>query len=207
MIEMDWQIIVLGVVILVASMNLMQTRGRIMRQKERVDQCWREIENRLIDRRNRIPALIKTLENHASSQNQAIDWVRNFSAAVRQAINRTDIAVMDPPERAKREDELSKRLRALIDLAGTYPDVMGNPEYREALERLQVSTDHIKSAESDYNDNVRDYNERLEGFPNKQIANLFGMKKARLFKLKSTRWRADDETGEDLAMHEYFARR
>ncbi|MBV6634129.1 MAG: LemA family protein [Alphaproteobacteria bacterium] len=207
MIELEWWVILVAVAILVAGMNLMQTRGRILRQKERVDQSWREIENRLLDRRNRIPALIKTLENHASSQNMAIDWVRNFAAAVRQAINRTDISVIDPPERAKREDELSKRLRALIDLAGTYPDVMGNPEYREALERLQVATDHIKAAEADYNDNVRDYNERLKGFPNKQIANVFGLKSSRPFRLKSTRWRADDETGEDLQMHEFFARR
>ncbi|MEM6901993.1 MAG: hypothetical protein AAF556_01975 [Pseudomonadota bacterium] len=116
MIDMELWVIAVGLVILVTGINLTRTRGRILRQKERVDQSWREIENRLIDRRNRIPALIKTLENHASSQNQAIDWVRNFAAAVRQAINRTDIAVIDPPERARREDELSKRLRALIDL-------------------------------------------------------------------------------------------
>ena len=206
MFELNW--ITLGLLILLGMfvINVIQIRASMMSQKDRLDKAWREVENALLNRRNRIPAMIQALENHASSQNQAIDWVRNFGAAVRQAGSRAEVALNDTKERAKREDELSKRIRALVDLAGTYPDVIGNPNYREALTRLLDATDEIVEAEKYYNDNARDFNQRLEGFPNKHLATVFQLRPATSFRLKATR--SDDEkAGADDEMHSFFARR
>ncbi|MEO0392573.1 MAG: LemA family protein [Pseudomonadota bacterium] len=205
MFELNW--IALGPIIFLVMVviNIMQIRASMMSQKARLDKAWREVENALLNRRNRIPAIIQALENHASSQNQAIDWVRNFAAAVRQAASRAEVALNDPKERAKREDELSKRMRALVDLAGTYPDVIGNPYYREALTRLLTATDEIAEAERYYNDNARDFNERLEGFPNKQLASMFKLKPAPSFRLKATRGDGGDEANAE--MHSFFSRR
>ena len=205
MFELNW--ITLGGLILIGMLviNIIQIRASMMSQKERLDRAWREVENALLNRRNRIPAIIQALENHATSQNQAIDWVRNFAAAVRQAASRAEVALNDTGERAKREDELSKRVRALVDLAGTYPDVIGNPNYREALTRLLAATDEIAEAERFYNDNARDFNGRLQGFPNKQLAVAFKLKPASTFRLKATR--SDDDQGGGEQMHSFFARR
>ena len=206
MIAADWIWIVGLVIAGILLMNLLRVRASIVDHKGRVDKAWREIENTLLDRRNRIPALIKALENHAASRNQAIDWVRNFGAAVRQASTRCDVGMSDPKERAKREDELSKRLRALVGLAGTYPDVIGNPEYREALERLQSTVDHIASAERYYNDQVGDYNATLEGVPNRQIAGLLKFRPGIRFRLRATHQHFEGGD-EDNELHQFFARR
>jgi LemA protein len=206
MFSTNWFIMVACGLAVVAAINFMQARAAILANKDRLDRAWREIENMLLDRRNRIPALIKTLENHAASRNQAIDWVRSFGSAVRQAATRADVGVNDPLERAKREDELSKRLRALVELAGTYPDVIGNPEYRESLERLQSTTDRIAEAEKFYNDQVRDYNECITSFPNRVIAGIMKLRPAAPFRLKAIRGDGESES-ESAAMHQFFARR
>ena len=206
MLELNWPVLGAVALFLMFAINMMQIRSSMMAQKERLDKAWREVENTLLNRRNRIPAVIQALENHASSQNQAIDWVRNFSSAVRQAASRAEVAINDPRERARREDELSKRLRALVDLAGTYPDVIGNPNYREALERLQAANDDIAQAERYYNDNARDMNERLQGFPNKHLAKFFKLKTATPFRMKALRVDNDDHDANDQ-MHQFFARR
>ncbi|MCM8819768.1 MAG: LemA family protein, partial [Candidatus Omnitrophica bacterium] len=64
-----------------------------------------------------------------------------------------------------------------------YPQLRANENFLQLQSTLNEIEDNIQSARRYYNAVVRDYNTKLEVFPNNIIANIFSFKKRDFFQL------------------------
>ena len=62
-----------------------------------------------------------------------------------------------------------------------YPELKSDATYVALMDELEGSENRIAVARKDYNDAVKDYNNKVIRFPGSIVANLFGFEKAEYF--------------------------
>ncbi|MCM8831605.1 MAG: LemA family protein [Candidatus Omnitrophica bacterium] len=143
--------------------------------KIRSENAWSDIDVQLKRRYDLIPNLVETVKGYAQHEKNTLEAVINARA---KAIGATTIA-----EKGQAENFLSGTLKSLFAVAEGYPQLRANENFLQLQSTLNEIEDNIQSARRYYNAVVRDYNTKLEVFPNNIIANIFSFKKRDFFQL------------------------
>ena len=85
------------------------------------------------------------------------------------------LRTQDVAEKARLEGDLTRSLAALFAVAEAYPDLKANQNFLELQRELTDTEDKIQAARRFYNGNVRDFNTKIQVFPN----NIFSSVKIR----------------------------
>jgi LemA protein len=85
-------------------------------------------------------------------------------------------ATGDPTKIGQAENVLSQSLRSLFAVSENYPDLKAIAAFTNLQETLTATEDKLEFSRRFYNGNVRDYNTKLQTFPNSLIAGPFGFK-------------------------------
>ena len=75
-------------------------------------------------------------------------------------------------DKAQAENVLSQTLKSLFAVAEAYPDLKANQNFLELQRELTDTEDKIQAARRFYNGNVRDFNTKIQVFPNNMIAGM-----------------------------------
>ena len=81
-----------------------------------------------------------------------------------------------PAEHAKAEGMLTNTLKSLFAVAESYPDLKASDNFRHLQTELVDTEDKIQASRRFYNGQVRDFNTKIQIFPNNLIANTLGFK-------------------------------
>lgn len=162
----------LGVVV-VLIVGLVVIYNGLIRAKVRVDEAWSDIDVQLKRRYDLIPNLIETVKGYAKHEKEVFEKV---TAQRTQAMNATG-----PAEKEKAENMLSGTLKSLFAVAENYPDLKANQNFLELQKELTDTEDKIQAARRFYNGNVRDFNTKIQVFPNNILAGILGYKNREFF--------------------------
>jgi LemA protein len=160
-------VVLLGVAA-VASYN------RFVRQRNLVQESWRQVDVELTRRHDLVPNLVETVKGYAAHERQTLDDVtraRSMAAAPGSG----------PTEQAAQEKALSGALRQLFAVAEAYPDLKASASFLDLQRQLADTEDRIAAARRFYNGNVRALNTRVESFPSSVVAGVFGFREAQYF--------------------------
>jgi len=171
--------VVLGVVVLVLLGGVV-SYNRFVRQRNLVQESWRQIDVELTRRHDLIPNLVETVKGYAAHERQTLEAVTAARAAA-SAPGST------PAQQAQQENVLTGALRQLFAVAESYPDLKASANFLELQRQLSETEDRIAAGRRFYNGNVRALNTRVQAFPSSVIASMFGIKPAEYFE-------ADDPT-------------
>ena len=80
--------------------------------------------------------------------------------------------------------QLVQSLRQLLALAENYPDLKANQNFLALQTELANTEDRIQRARRFYNANVRDYQNRLQGFPSNLVARAFHSPSREFFEIE-----------------------
>ncbi len=69
-------------------------------------------------------------------------------------------------------------------LSENYPDLKASQNFLSLQQELTDTEDKISAARRFYNGNVRDFNIKIQVFPNNLIAGMFGFSQKELFELE-----------------------
>jgi len=94
------------------------------------------------------------------------------------------MGAQDPGEKAKAENMLSGTLKSLFAVAENYPDLKANENFLELQRELSDTENKIQAARRFYNGNVRDFNTKIQVFPNNLIAGTLNFKEYDFFELE-----------------------
>lgn len=162
-------LIILGVIVL----WIIAVYNGLIRLKNRVDEAWSDIDVQLKRRYDLIPNLISTVKGYAAHE-------RDLFEKVTEARTRA-MGAGSAHDKAEAENMLSGTLKSLFAVAENYPDLKANQNFLELQRELTDTEDKIQAARRFYNGNVRDFNTKIEIFPNNIFAGILNFTKREFF--------------------------
>ena len=161
---MVW-IVVIVIVALLALIYVTQYNG-LVKLRNKAEAAFAQIDVQLKRRAELIPNLIETVKGyaeHESSVLEAVIHARNKYATAASVEEKIDSA-----------NEISGALNKLFALGEAYPDLKANQNFLELQTALKDTEDKIAYARQFYNDDVKQYKNKIEMFPSNIVAGMAG---------------------------------
>lgn len=154
--------------------------NRLVRDRNRVDAAWSDIDVQLQRRHDLIPRLVSAVDGYAGYEKATLEAITALrSEAVKHARN-VDIAAL-----GRKEAELDVGVRRLIAVAERYPDLKANENFLNLQQELAGTENYLQFARRFYNGSVRQYNTRVESVPDNVVARLFGFGQREFYQKES----------------------
>jgi len=145
----------------------------LIKLKNRVDEAWSDIDVQTKRRYDLIPNLVNTVKGYAAHEKQLFENVTAARSRAMQAGNAHD--------KAQAENALSQTLKSLFAVAENYPDLKANQNFLELQRELSDTENKIQASRRFYNGNVRDFNIKIQVFPNNIVAGMLHFTKREFF--------------------------
>jgi len=139
--------------------------NRLVRDRNRVDAAWSDIDVQLQRRHDLIPRLVEAVDQYAGYERATLEAVTALRVAATQA---TDIG-----DRGDAEEALSSGIGRLLLLAENYPELKADKSFLKLQYELVETEDYLQFARRYYNGSVRELNTRIETVPSNVIAGWF----------------------------------
>jgi LemA protein len=164
--------IIIGILVVVILWFIAVFNG-IVSLKNRTKEAWSDIDVQLKRRHDLIPNLIETVKGYAKHESSVFEKVTQARA---DAIN-----AKGPQEASAKENMLSDALKSVFAVAENYPTLRASENFQKLQDELTDTEDKIEAARRFYNGNVRDFNTKIQTFPNSMVAGMTGSKDFELF--------------------------
>jgi LemA protein len=164
--------VILGIIAIIAIWAVAIYNG-LIRLKNRVDEAWSDIDVQLKRRYDLIPNLVNTVKGYASHEKEVFEKVTEARTKAMSAESAGD--------KAKAENALSQTLKSLFAVAEAYPDLKANQNFLELQRELTDTEDKVQASRRFYNGNVRDFNTKIQVFPNNVFAGMLGFSAREFF--------------------------
>ncbi len=158
-----------------AVLYLIYIYNRLVSLRQSADAAWSDIDVQLKRRYNLIPALVDTVKGYKDYEAETLEKVIK---ARQMGLNANSVK-----EHEQADNMLTQALGKLFALAEAYPDLKANENFLNLQQQLAEIEDAIQNARRYYNAVVRDYNTRLESFPDVLIAQRYHFQPKDFFEL------------------------
>lgn len=165
--------LILIIIIAILALWAVTIYNSLIKLKNRVDEAWSDIDVQLKRRYDLIPNLINTVKGYAAHEKELLEKVTEARTQAMGAQN--------PADKEKAENMLSGTLKSLFAVAENYPDLKANQNFLELQRELTDTEDKIQASRRFYNGNVRDFNTKIEVFPNNIFAGMLHFVKRDFF--------------------------
>ena len=164
------------IIIAVVVLWLVGVYNALIKLRNRTDEAWSDIDVQLKRRYNLIPNLVETVKGYAKHEREVFEKV---TEARTRAMGAKSIK-----DQGQAENMLAGALKSLFAVAENYPDLKANQNFLELQKELTDTEDKIQASRRFYNGNVRDFNTKIQTFPNNFAAGMFGFKARDFFEIE-----------------------
>lgn len=145
----------------------------LIKLKNKCNEAFSDIDTQLKRRYDLIPNLVETVKGYASHEAKTLE---NITEARSKAMQAKDLK-----EKEAAENMISGALKTIFALAENYPDLKANQNFLDLQKTLTEIEEHIQLSRRYYNATVRDFNTKIEVFPNNLITGPMGFKQREFF--------------------------
>ena len=168
---MGW--IIALVIVAVLVVGFVAIYNTLVRDRNRVDNAWGQMEVQLKRRYDLIPNLVETVKGYATHERETFEEVTR----ARQGAE----AARTPAEQAEAENFLTQALRQLFAVAEDYPELRASDNFQSLQDDLEETENKIAVSRQIYNDTVLTYNNRVQQIPTNIVASLTGFETREFF--------------------------
>ena len=143
--------------------------NRIIRDRNRVDAAWSDVDVQLQRRHDLVPRLVEAVKGYAGYERATLEAITALRAEAVDFASNADIGAL-----GRKEAELDAGVRRLLAVAENYPDLKANENFLNLQKELAGTENYLQFARRFYNGSVRQYNTRVESVPGNIVAGLFG---------------------------------
>ena len=166
---MDTIILMTLVVIAILVILIIKEYNKIIKLQNKVKSSESGIDIYLNQRFDLIPNLVECVKGYAKHEKQLLENITK---------QRTEYA---KNQNLKKAGELNKSLNKVIAIAENYPELKANELYTNLSNNLISIEDEIANSRKYYNGTVRNFNNKIQMFPNNILAKLFRFKEFKMF--------------------------
>lgn len=175
---MVYVVIAIVALVVILALALIVSYNRFVKQRNLIQESWRQIDVELHRRYDLIPNLVETVRAYAAHERHVFEEVARLRTQAVSAENSS------PELRAQAETALSGALRQMMISVEAYPQLQSNQNFLSLQRELTDTEDRIAAGRRFYNANVGDYNTRIDAFPSNLIAGMFKFEKAGYFEVE-----------------------
>lgn len=147
----------------------------LVQLRVRADGAWSDIGVQLKRRYDLIPNVVEAVKGYAAHEQKVFAQVTEARSRAMQATS--------PKEKEAAEGMLTGALKSLFAVAESYPQLRANENFMGLQQSLTQVEEALQGARRYYNAVVRDYNTKLEVFPDRLLAQPAGFKPKEFFQL------------------------
>ncbi len=171
---MTWIIILAIIVILVFWMFGMY--NGLVRLRNQVKNAWSQIDVQLKRRHDLIPNLVETAKGYMKHERETLESITKARNLAVQA--------QGPAAQGKAEGQLNEAISRFLVVVENYPDLKASQNFLALQEELTTTENKVGFARQFYNDQVQQFNTKIESVPTNIIANMFNFKQAEFFEIE-----------------------
>lgn len=175
--------VLLGIAV-VFILWLIAVYNSLIRLRNRVKEAWSDIDVQLKRRHDLIPNLIESVKGYMTHERTLLENItkaRSEAMSAQQSGNTADLA--------KAESMLGGMLGKLQIAVEAYPDLKANQNVAQLMDELSDTENKIQASRRFYNGQVRDFNTKIEVFPNNMIAGSMKFTKFEFFEVEDAKER------------------
>lgn len=150
--------------------------NRLVKDRNQVSAAWSDIDVQLKRRHELVPRLVSCVKAYA-------DYEKATLTAVTE-LRKQSISTSRLPQKAAIEDAMAAGLHQLVVLAEDYPDLKADENFRQLQTELTDTEDQIQYARRFYNGAVRQFNTRIQSFPQLLLSRPLGFIAAESFEIE-----------------------
>ena len=179
---MEFLLIIILLVIVVGGVWAFSAYNGFIRERNLIQESWRQVDVELNRRYELIPNLVETVRAYAAHERNTLEGIVRLRSQAQQ-IASAEGGAAPSQARAQAEEQLSTAVRGLMVSVEAYPELRSNQNFIELQRQLAETEDRIAAGRRYYNANVRNYNTRIESVPTNILANMFHFEKATYFEV------------------------
>jgi len=168
--------IVVLVVVVLLVLWLIGVYNSLVKLKNRVKEAWSDIDVQLKRRYDLIPNLVETVKGYMTHERETLTKVTEARAAAMSA--------KGIEAKGKAENMLSDTLKSLFALSENYPDLKASQNFLQLQDEISDTENKIQASRRFYNGQVRDFNTKIEVFPNNIVAGMMKFKAWEFFEVE-----------------------
>ncbi len=151
----------------------------LVRLNNRTKEAWSDIDVQLKRRHDLIPNLINSVKGYMTHERELLE---NITKARSQAMTAQEAG--NTLELGKLENQLGGMLGKLQIAVEAYPDLKANQNVGQLMDELSDTENKIQASRRFYNGMVRDFNTKIETFPNNVFAGMLKFTKYNFFEVE-----------------------
>lgn len=169
-------LIVLAVVVILVAIFIGMYNS-LVRLRNQVKNAWSQIDVQLKRRHDLIPNLVETARGYMKHERETLEEI---TKARNLAMEANGVS-----ENAQAEGQLNEALSRFFLVVENYPDLKANENFLALQEELTSTENKVSFARQFYNDQVLDFNNKIEQFPTNIIAGMFNFNQADFFEVET----------------------
>jgi len=182
---MDTVIIIVVAVIVIIILWLIGVYNGLIKLRNRVKEAWSDIDVQLKRRYDLIPNLMETVKGYMKHEEGVLTKVTEARSKAMQA--------KGAEERGKAENMLSDTLKSLFAVAESYPDLKASQNFLQLQDEISDTENKIQASRRFYNGQVRDFNTKIQIFPNNVVAGMLKFTAEQFFAIENEEERKNVE--------------
>lgn len=151
------------------------TYNSLVTLRVRVDEAWSDITVQLKRRADLIPSLVESVKGYAAHESGVFDAVTKARAETISADN--------PAEASVAEGHMQQALKSIFAVAEAYPQLQASQNFLQLQGELVDTENKIQASRRFYNGGVREYNTKIQLFPNTLFARGMGFAERQFFEV------------------------
>jgi LemA protein len=171
-------VLIVLVVVGFLALAVFMSYNRFVSQRQYIRNSWANVDTELRRRYDLVPNLVETVKGYATHERETFE-------AVTRARAQAFASDGDAAAQARDENLLVDALKHMLAVAEAYPDLKASEHFLELQRELVVTEDRIQAARRFFNNNVRDYNRRVQSIPSMFIAKAFSFREESYFEIES----------------------
>jgi LemA protein len=165
-------------VLVIVIVGFFSLGNGIVKEANKVDSAYADIDTQLQRRNDLIPNLVATVKGYAAHEEKIFADISTAQNAMSKASSVSDTAAAS--------NQMTSALNGLLRLQVTYPDIKADKQFTQLADELAGTENRIAVARTRYNDVVKTYNTKISLFPTSVVAGMRGAEKKDYFKASDT---------------------
>ena len=164
--------IIIGIIVILLIYILI-TYNSFINSRNLVKEAFSTMDIYLKKRWDLIPNLIEVVKGYSKYENETLTKITSLRSST------YDELTMD--NKININEDLSRCLSNIFAVSENYPELKANELYTNLSNNLISIEDEIANSRKYYNGTVRNFNNKIQMFPNNILAKLFRFKEFKMF--------------------------
>ena len=164
--------IIIGIIVILL-IYIVITYNSFINSRNLVKEAFSTMDIYLKKRWDLIPNLIEVVKGYSKYENETLTKITSLRSSS------YDELTMD--NKININEELSKCLSNIFAVSENYPELKANELYANLSNNLISIEDEIANSRKYYNGTLRNFNNKIQMFPNNILAKLFSFKEFKMF--------------------------